>query len=167
MFAKNDRCSQQVKEYMFRPNSNSETSGYFWTNAVHNLSTMQWIHYGDVIMGAMTSQITSFTIVYSTVYSGAKQRKHQSSASLALVRVIHRWPVNSPHKWPVTRNRFPFDDVIVRSFLCLSGCVLESSPKEELTPLALTFISNVVCIREWNSLAITHHFMEFNYSFMS
>ena len=40
-------------------------------------------------------------------------RKHQSSASLALVRGIHRWPVNSPHKWPVTRKMFPFDDVIM------------------------------------------------------
>ena len=43
----------------------------------------------------------------------ADQRKHQSSASLAFVRGIHRWPVNSPHKWPVTRKMFPFDDVIV------------------------------------------------------
>ena len=66
-------------------------------------------------MGAMASQITSLTIVYSTVYSGADQRKHQSSASLAFVRGIHRWPVNSPHKWPVTRKRFPFDDVIMRN----------------------------------------------------
>ena len=40
-------------------------------------------HYNDVIMGAMASQITSLTSVYSTVYSGAYQRKHQSSASLA------------------------------------------------------------------------------------
>ena len=38
------------------------------------------------------------TIVYSAVYSGADQRKHESSASLAFVREIHRWPVNSPHK---------------------------------------------------------------------
>ena len=58
----------------------------------------------DVIMGAMASQITSITIVYSTVYSGADQIKHQSSASLAFVRGIHRWPVNSPHKWQVTRK---------------------------------------------------------------
>ena len=66
-----------------------------------------------VIMSAMASQITSLTILYSTVYSGADQRKHQSSASLAFVRGIHRWPVNSPHKWPVTRKSFPFDDVIL------------------------------------------------------
>ena len=43
-----------------------------------------WCHYSDVTMGAIASQITGLTIVYSTVYSGADQRKHQSSASLAL-----------------------------------------------------------------------------------
>ena len=64
-------------------------------------------------MGAVASQITSLTIVYSTVYSDADQRKHQSSASLAFVRGIHRGPVTSPHKWPVTRKMFPFDDVIM------------------------------------------------------
>ena len=69
-------------------------------------------HYGDVIMSAMASQVTSITIVYSTVYSGADQRKHQSSTSLAFVRGIHQWPMNSPHKGPVTRKMFPFDDVI-------------------------------------------------------
>ena len=69
--------------------------------------------YGDVIMGTIASQITRLAIVYSTVYSGADQRKHQSSASLAFVRGIHRGPVNSPHKWPVTRKLFPFDDVIM------------------------------------------------------
>ena len=71
------------------------------------------IHYNNVIMSAMASQITRLTIAYSKVYSGADQRKHQSSASLAFVRGIHRWPVNSPHKWPVTRKMFPFDDVIM------------------------------------------------------
>ena len=69
-------------------------------------------HYYDIIMGAIASQITSFTIVYSTVYSDADQSKHQSSASLAFVCEIHRGPVNNPHKWPVTRKMFPFDDVI-------------------------------------------------------
>ena len=68
------------------------------------------MHYSDIIMGAMASQVTSLTIVYSSVYSG--QRKHQSSAPLAFVRGIHRSPVNSLHKWPVTRKMFPFDDVI-------------------------------------------------------
>ena len=62
-----------------------------------------------------TRQITSLTVVYSAVYSDADQRKHQSSTSLAFVRGIHRGPVNSPHKWPVTRKMFPFDDVIMFS----------------------------------------------------
>ena len=64
-------------------------------------------------MGAKAFQITSLKIVYSTVYSSVDHRKHQSSASLAFVRGIHRWPMNSPHKWPVTRKMFPFDDVIM------------------------------------------------------
>ena len=71
------------------------------------------IYYGDVIMGAMASQITSLTIVCSNLYSGADQRKHESSVSLAFVRGIHRWPVNSPHKGPVTRKMSPFNDVIL------------------------------------------------------
>ena len=73
-------------------------------------------HYDDVIMGAIASQITSPTIVYWTVYSSANQSKHQSSASLAFVWRIHRGPVNSRHKWPVTRKMFPLDDVIIMLF---------------------------------------------------
>ena len=72
-------------------------------------------HYNDVIMGLMASQITSLTIVYSSVYSGTDQRKHQSSTSLAFVRRIHRSLVNSPHKGPVMRKMFPLDDVIMYS----------------------------------------------------
>ena len=72
--------------------------------------TLQWRH-NDMI--AMASQITSLTIVYLIVYSGTDQRKHQSSASLAFVRGIHRGSVNSSHKGPVTRKMFPFDDVIM------------------------------------------------------
>ena len=73
----------------------------------YNTVTTNCQHYTDVIMGAMVSQITSLTIVYSTVYSGADQRKHQSPASLAFVQGINREPVNSPHKWPVTRKNLP------------------------------------------------------------
>ena len=64
-------------------------------------------------MGTVAPQITSLTIVYTTVYSDADQSKHQSSASLAFVCGIHRRPVNSPHKWPVTRKMFPFDDIML------------------------------------------------------
>ena len=74
-------------------------------------------HYRDVIMGAMASQITCVSIVYSTSWSGVDQGIHQSSASLAFVRGIHRSPVNSPHKGPVTRKMFPFDDVMIKFLL--------------------------------------------------
>ena len=76
-------------------------------------------HYNDVIMGAIASQITSLESVYSAVLLGADQRKYQSSASLAFVRGIHRRPVNSPHKGPVTRKMFPLDDVIMYSWFIL------------------------------------------------
>ena len=103
------------------------------TRADSRFTTNQWetsligwpghqprIHYDDVIMSVTASQITSLTIVYSTVYPGADQSKHQSSASLAFVWGIHRGPVNSPHKWPVTRKMFPFDDVIMSALNMLS-----------------------------------------------
>ena len=84
------------------------------THALICWHTSILLHYCDVTMGAMVSQATSFTIVYSTVYSGADQMKHQSSAPLAFVWGIHRWPVNSPEKWPVTQKLFPFDDAIMK-----------------------------------------------------
>ena len=68
---------------------------YPWQTPVH--TERQLIHYNDVIMNAMASQITSLTSIYSIVYSGTDQRKHQSSVSLAFVRGIHRWAVNFPH----------------------------------------------------------------------
>ena len=88
-----------------------------------------FLHYSDVIMGTMASQITILTIVYSTIYSGADQRKHHSSASLAFVRGIHRWPVNSRHKWPVTRKIFPFGDVIMGP--CLFHCTKSKFRKSD------------------------------------
>ena len=72
------------------------------------------LHCNNVIMSAMASQLTNLTIVYSIVYSGADQIKHQSSVSLAFVRGIHRWPVSSPHKGPVTRKMFPSNGNIFR-----------------------------------------------------
>ena len=82
---------------------------------VLNMLMYMWfkIHYGDVIMSAMASKLTGVSPVCSTVCSCADQRKNQSSASLAFVQGIHRWPVNSSHKGPVTRKMFPFDDVIM------------------------------------------------------
>ena len=96
-------------------------SGYAIRDNLHIVCIQ---HCGDVIIDAIASQITSLTIVYWTVYVGADQRKHQSSASLAFVRGIHRWPVNSRHTGPVTRKMFPFDYVImnVSSLSSVSPC---------------------------------------------
>ena len=62
-------------------------------------------HYSDVIMGVIVSQITA-----SRLFT---QRKHLSSAPLAFVRGIHQGPVNSLHKWPITRKMFPIDHIIM------------------------------------------------------
>ena len=85
----------------------------WWNGSQLRTGNSMSYHYDDVIIGTIASQITSLMSVYSTVYSGADQSKHQCSASLAFVWGIHRGPVNSPHKWPVTRKMFPFDDVIM------------------------------------------------------
>ena len=86
-----------------------------WTNK---------LHYSNVILSAMASQITGVWIVCSTVCSGADKKKHQSSVSLAFVRGIHRWRVGSRHKGPVTRKMFPFDDTIM---MIINGicCVID------------------------------------------
>ena len=83
----------------------------FLTSSPYSSNLIRCWHYSEVILSAMASQITSASIVYSTVCSGTNQRKHQSSASLGFLRGIRRWPVISPHKGPVTRKMFPFDDV--------------------------------------------------------
>ena len=101
-------------------------------------------------MGPIASQITSLTIVYSIVYSDADQRKHQSSASLAFVRGIHRGRVNSPHKWPVTRKMFSFDDVIMS---VLDTCFWHTRPLSRLPFLYPKWIFIVLVwylkIHEW------------------
>ena len=90
----------------------------YWISGIKHLeysgsTKSKCAHYNDAIMSGMASQITSLTIVYLTVHSRLRSKKYQSSASLAFVRGIHRWPVNSLHKGPVTRKMFPFDDVIM------------------------------------------------------
>ena len=94
----------------------------YWWFTKNTPSTSRMSHYGDVIMSTMASQITSLTIVYSIVYSRADRRKTPKPASLAFMRGIHREPVNSPHKRPVTQKIFSFDDVImaIGSLLWLS-----------------------------------------------
>ena len=129
-------------------------------------------HYNDVIMGAIASQFTSLTIVYSTINSNTDQRKHQSFASLAFVRGIHGGPVNSPHKWPVTRKRFPFDDIIMhlrQIWLFLRAGVAHNSHKchvystyhprrshTALMPFCLIWEINPLCAETYHVMKIMH-----------
>ena len=87
-------------------------STLFWLGIQHGSIVWVIMRRRGVSSERRRSSCSSF--VYSAVCSGTDQRKHQSSASLAFVRGIHRLPVNSPHKGPVTRQMFPFDDVIMQ-----------------------------------------------------
>ena len=83
-------------------------------------------------MGTIAFQITSLTIAYSTAYSGTDQREHQSSTSLAICAGNLPWPVNSPHKWPVTQKMFPFDDVIISQW-AFKMKITQSRPSQMIT----------------------------------
>ena len=116
---------QNIDSFTEQPSRITPGSFNLWHNMIkQSAENRQWYretayditkHYDDVIMSPIVSQITSLMIVYSTVYSGVDQRKHESSMSLAYVRGIHRGLVNSPHKWPVTWKMFPFDDIIMKA----------------------------------------------------
>ena len=117
-----------------RPQCVNRSLSMAWVGGLHSVKLLPAVyfavmiylmltHYDDVIMTTLASQITNLAIVYSIVYSDVDQRKHQSSASLAFVRGIHRGPVNSPHKWPVTRKMFPFDHVIMSLKICM--CIIK------------------------------------------
>ena len=121
--------------------SKVDSHQYLWICIVHCCNGegycakgfMYRIHYSDVITSIMVSQITSVSSVYSTVCSGIDQRKHQSPESVAFTRGIHQWPMNSPHKGPVTLKIFPFDDVImtfVLSFVLIYHQLIVASCSE-------------------------------------
>ena len=84
---------------------------------IYNAVAARHRPYSDVIMSSMASQTTGVSIVYAIVCSGIDQRKYQSYASLAFVRGIHRWLVNSPHKGPVTRKMLPFNYIIMETIV--------------------------------------------------
>ena len=86
-------------------------------------------------MDTISSQITCLTIVCTAVHSGADQKKHQSSASLAFVWGIHRSPVNSPHKGPVTRKMLLFDDVIMEPWSLVNPWSVGCPFGQFVTPL--------------------------------
>ena len=120
------------------------------------MSLQSFIHYCDVIMSPTASQITSLTVVYSILYSGTDQRKPQSSASLAFVRGIQRWPVNSPHKCQVTRKMFPFDDVIMSDKTETVSDNTQLSIVWSLWALSKSFGRNVISLDVLQHLDYTH-----------
>ena len=75
--------------------------GGCYTGIWHSQDCHGVSHYNDVIMSAMASQSPASRLFAQRFSQGADKRKHQSSASVAFVRGIHRWSVNSPHKWPI------------------------------------------------------------------
>ena len=72
------------------------------------LANLKMIHYSDVIIRAMASRLLTQPFVQAQINENIL-----STISLAFVRGIHRWPVNSPHKGPITRKMFPFSDVTI------------------------------------------------------
>ena len=107
-----------------------------------------WIHYIDVIMTTMASQITSLTVVYSAVYSDADQRKHQSSASLAFVWGIHR------DRWiPRTKGQLHGKCFHLMTSSCTKG--LKQNEKQ-----LQVFIENNL---HWYTCKHVHHISSFYY----
>ena len=90
-------------------NKNASFQSYLCGKGCYNVISLQWRHNG--CDGVSNHQPHG---CLSIVYWDADQREHESSVPLAFVWGIHRLPVNSPHKWPVTRKIFPSDDVILQ-----------------------------------------------------
>ena len=125
-----------VKKMHLKISSAKQWSSCIETSCFISHITMHACHYIDGIMTTMASQITSLTIVYSTVYSDADQRKHQILCVTGLCVGNSPGPVNSPHKGPVTRKMFPFDDVI----MWLASAVFALSTYNELAACRCTVI---------------------------
>ena len=112
--------------------------------------SLQWRH----------NECDGVSIVCSTVCSSTNQRKHQRSASLAFVRGIHRWPVDSPHKMPVTPKIFPFYDVIMAE--AAGRCHLTKAaiffrvPFPILKFLSMAWINNYTHINLWGVIIHPH-----------
>ena len=123
------------------------TSSWYVSSQCWKLRQFTMLNTCEICLGHVNSCI---------YYSEADQRKHQSSASLAVVRGLHRGPVNSPHKWPVTQKKFPFDDVIMTgksrgniSWWSVENCTLFFYWQRQLDVITLPWSSTDV--RAWMS----------------
>ena len=121
-------------------------------------------HCSDVITSTMVPQITCVSSVYATLASGADQRKYQSFASLAFVRGIHRWPMNSSHKGPVTLEN-------VSIWWCHHVMVMASKTAEGLATVMIYYQSTACCAcanlnslpwRKWPPFCRQHFQMHFH-----
>ena len=130
----------------------TKISGSLYLDSNELIQWNIWDHYSDVLMGAVASQINSLTIVYSTVYSGSDQLKHRSFASLAFVRGIHRWPVNSPHKGSVTQKMFSCFHLMTSSWYGMT----ELSSHCKITLIALLFQSTSDAKSNQNDFTFQH-----------
>ena len=125
-----------IENYMFADDLHTALMHYHFVHSTYRCLylipfveppfTSNTRHYSDVKTSVLVAQITGVSIVYSTVFAGADQRKHQSSASPAFVRGIHRWPVNSPHKGLVLREMFPLDNVIMSQGFSVENSITSS-----------------------------------------
>ena len=129
-------------------------------------------HYSDVIMGTIASQITSLTTVYSTVYSDADQRKHQSSASLAFVREIHRWSAQMASNAENVSIWWRHHDMFSSKLLFLSWTILPYGGanchsgvcRSAGSILKVQFLYNRVWFHYF-ILSVHHHFPKIRYDF--
>ena len=92
----------------------------------HQQTPLRWRHNGHD--GVSNHQ--PHHCLLNRLFGRRSKKTSKSSASLAFVRGIHRRPVNSPHKWPVTRKMFPFDDVIMLYWLWRMDGSLSSTRKD-------------------------------------
>ena len=98
-----------------------ELIAYTWhnCNASSAILSLQWRHNGRD--GVSNRQ--PYHCLLNRLF-----RRRSKKTSLAFVQGIHRWPVNSPHKWPVTQKMFLFDDVIMLLMKDATGCIHLSWP---------------------------------------
>ena len=91
---------------------NSSITGEFPAQSPDS-STSPWqIHYSDIIMSTMASQIPGFPVLLNRLL-GCRSKETSKLRYTGFVNGIPRWPVHSSHKGPVTRKMFPFDDFIM------------------------------------------------------
>ena len=138
-------CLPNIPDLQFVCQQAADLKWICYIVSVHMLT-----HSIDIIMSTVMSQITSVSIVYSTVCSGADQRELRSCASLAFVRGIYRWPVNAPHKGPERREMVLFDDVVMEWCMRFIVILHDKSPyKANIRWHKDHHLSNISAIRIW------------------